>query len=59
MGPREDQAGPTVEDSAAAWLHGAAATDFGPGLIAEDLSDMLPSVLRRLRASTGRPQGPG
>ncbi len=33
---------------AAAWLHGAAAESFGPGLIAEDLSDMLPGVLRRL-----------
>ena len=39
---------------AAAWLHGAAATEFGPGLIAEDLSDMLPRVLRRLAASGGR-----
>ena len=39
---------------AASWLHGAAATEFGPGLIAEDLSDMLPRVLRRLRSSSGR-----
>ncbi len=39
---------------AAAWLHGAAAAEFGPGLIAEDLSDMLPRVLRRLRTSAGR-----
>jgi NAD(P)H-hydrate epimerase len=30
---------------AGAWLHGAAATAFGPGLIAEDLSDILPKVL--------------
>ncbi|HTO85100.1 MAG TPA: NAD(P)H-hydrate dehydratase [Methylomirabilota bacterium] len=36
--------------AAAAWLHGEAASAFGPGLIAEDLPDMLPSVLRRLRA---------
>jgi NAD(P)H-hydrate repair Nnr-like enzyme with NAD(P)H-hydrate dehydratase domain len=34
--------------SAAVWLHGAAATFFGPGLIAEDLPEALPSVLRRL-----------
>jgi NAD(P)H-hydrate epimerase len=34
---------------AAAWLHGAAAADFGPGLIAEDLPEALPPVLRRLR----------
>jgi NAD(P)H-hydrate epimerase len=36
---------------AAAWLHGAAAAEFGPGLIAEDLSETLPAVLRRLRIS--------
>jgi NAD(P)H-hydrate epimerase len=34
--------------SAAAWIHGAAAEDFGPGLLAEDLPDLLPGVLRRL-----------
>jgi NAD(P)H-hydrate epimerase len=34
---------------AAAWLHGAAAGDFGPGLIAEDLPGALPAVLRRLK----------
>ncbi len=36
--------------AAAVWLHGAAAADFGPGLLAEDLADLLPGVLRRLRA---------
>jgi NAD(P)H-hydrate epimerase len=30
---------------AGTWLHGACATAFGPGLIAEDLADMLPNVL--------------
>jgi ADP-dependent NAD(P)H-hydrate dehydratase / NAD(P)H-hydrate epimerase len=35
---------------AAAWLHGACATDFGPGLIAEDLPETLPKVLRTLLA---------
>ncbi|MGD0531211.1 MAG: NAD(P)H-hydrate dehydratase [Methyloceanibacter sp.] len=34
--------------SAAVWLHGLAAQIFGPGLIAEDLPKMLPSVLREL-----------
>jgi hydroxyethylthiazole kinase-like uncharacterized protein yjeF len=37
--------------SAAVWLHGAAAKAFGPGLIAEDLPEMLPKVLRELEAS--------
>ena len=33
---------------AAVWLHGAAAAAFGPGLIAEDLPEQLPQVLRAL-----------
>lgn len=33
---------------AGAWLHGQAAVLFGPGLIAEDISEMLPAVLREL-----------
>jgi hydroxyethylthiazole kinase-like uncharacterized protein yjeF len=33
---------------AAVWLHGAAATAFGPGLLAEDLPDLIPGVLRNL-----------
>jgi hydroxyethylthiazole kinase-like uncharacterized protein yjeF len=32
-----------------AWLHGDAASHFGPGLIAEDLPEMLPAVLRGLQ----------
>ncbi len=35
---------------AAAWLHGAAAGRFGPGLIAEDLAEALPAVLAELRS---------
>lgn len=31
-----------------AWLHVECARDFGPGLIAEDLPDVLPAVFRRL-----------
>jgi len=37
--------------SAAAWLHGEAAREFGPGLIAEDLPEALPAVFRRLFAT--------
>ncbi len=33
---------------AACWLHGEAAGAFGPGLIADDLPDLLPHALRRL-----------
>lgn len=33
---------------AAVWLHGAAASRFGPGLIAEDLPEALPGVLKEL-----------
>lgn len=34
--------------SAAVWLHGAAARAFGPGLVAEDLPENLPTALRAL-----------
>jgi ADP-dependent NAD(P)H-hydrate dehydratase / NAD(P)H-hydrate epimerase len=34
--------------AAAVWLHGEAGTVAGPGLIAEDLPDVLPQVYRRL-----------
>ena len=37
----------------AAWLHVECARAFGPGLIAEDLADMVPRVL----AADGAPQG--
>jgi ADP-dependent NAD(P)H-hydrate dehydratase / NAD(P)H-hydrate epimerase len=39
---------PFLAAAASVWLHGAAATGFGPGLMAEDLPDLLPGVLRRL-----------
>ena len=34
--------------AAAVWMHGAAAALFGPGLLAEDLPDLVPGVLRQL-----------
>jgi hydroxyethylthiazole kinase-like uncharacterized protein yjeF len=34
--------------AAGVWLHGAAAANFGPGLLAEDLPDLLPGVFRQL-----------
>ena len=40
--------------SAAVWMHGACATSFGPGLIAEDLPEALPRVLAALLADADR-----
>ncbi len=37
--------------SAAVWLHGECANVFGPGLIAEDLPEVLPGVLAALPAA--------
>jgi ADP-dependent NAD(P)H-hydrate dehydratase / NAD(P)H-hydrate epimerase len=37
--------------AAGVWLHGASAAAFGPGLIGEDLPDLLPGVLKRLAQS--------
>ncbi|MEG6509344.1 NAD(P)H-hydrate dehydratase [Methyloligella sp. 2.7D] len=34
---------------AAVWFHGAAAEAFGPGLISEDVPEMIPKVLRELQ----------
>lgn len=35
--------------AAAVWLHGAAATEYGLGLVAEDLPNVLPRVLQKLK----------
>ena len=40
--------------SAAVWLHGEAASAFGPGLISEDLPEALPGVYQRLFADLDR-----
>ena len=42
---------PFEAGAAAAWLHGAAAARHGIGLIAEDLPEGLPAVLRELHES--------
>ncbi len=41
--------------AAGVWMHGAAALGFGPGLLAEDLPELLPGVLRQLDESRGSP----
>jgi NAD(P)H-hydrate epimerase len=46
---------PFMAASAAVWLHGAAAAGFGPGLIAEDLPDLIPAVLRQLQGGGSAP----
>ena len=33
--------------SAAVWMHGECGRVFGPGLVAEDIANMLPSILRK------------
>jgi hydroxyethylthiazole kinase-like uncharacterized protein yjeF len=43
--------------AAATWVHGEAATHFGPGLIAEDLAEALPPIYRRLFADIKRDGG--
>jgi len=42
---------PLISAAAATWIQAEAAKLFGPGLIAEDIIDNLPSVLKRLRNS--------
>ncbi len=39
---------PFLAAAAAVWMHSAAAVKFGPGLIAEDLPELIPAVLRDL-----------
>ena len=40
---------PFLAAAAGVWMHGAAAAAFGPGLVADDLPDLLPTVLRKLQ----------
>ena len=38
--------------SASVWIHGEIAKLKGPGLIAEDLPEMIPKVLKKLKKSS-------
>ncbi|MDP9196315.1 MAG: NAD(P)H-hydrate dehydratase [Pseudomonadota bacterium] len=40
---------PPMAGAMAVWMHGRAAADIGPGLVADDLPEMLPEVLRSLK----------
>jgi hydroxyethylthiazole kinase-like uncharacterized protein yjeF len=41
---------PFLAAAAGVWMHAAAAAAFGPGLLAEDLPDLIPGVLRQLES---------
>jgi hydroxyethylthiazole kinase-like uncharacterized protein yjeF len=41
---------PFLAAAAGVWIHGEAAAVFGPGLLAEDLPDLIPGVLRKLES---------
>ncbi len=44
---------PARAAAAAAWLHAEAASRAGDGLVAGDLPDLLPAVLRELTGASG------
>ena len=48
---------PFAAAAAAVWIHGAAAGRFGPGLVAEDLVEAVPPVLRDLTGEASAPIG--
>ncbi len=58
IGGLQAQGTPAFEAAAAGtWFHGAAALGIGPGMIADDLPDAVPGVLRAL-LSPPQPQSP-
>jgi len=48
---------PFAAAAAAVWVHGAAACRFGPGLVAEDLVETVPPVLKELADAASAPTG--
>jgi len=48
---------PFAAAAAAVWVHGAAACRFGPGLVAEDLVEAVPPVLKELTDAATVPIG--
>jgi NAD(P)H-hydrate epimerase len=40
---------PMPAGAMACWIHGRAASLFGPGLVAEDIAELVPNVLKELR----------
>ena len=50
---------PFLAAAAAVWIHGAAATGFGPGLISEDVPKLVPGVLRKLASTVASPNESG
>jgi len=59
LGLLDQRMDPFASVSAAVWMHGRAAQLFGPGLIAEDLPEMLPTVLRELADASKKWQEKG
>ena len=45
----ENKLTPFLACCAAVWMHGDIAKKFGPGLIAEDIVQNIPSILRNLK----------
>jgi hydroxyethylthiazole kinase-like uncharacterized protein yjeF len=54
LGLRAQRVPPMESAAAAVWVHGAAATAIGPGLIAEDISPSLGPIIGKLRTSKGK-----
>ena len=47
---------PFLAGAIAAWVHGAAAASFGPGLTASDIPDLVPRILTKLKKNDSEAQ---